>query len=364
MKQPPITPIGPLLAVLCALASVGELPAEPSREAGESYRAGYELMSIRDFRGAASEFERAVAADSTYGDAYFALGQSYLTLNQYGRAVGALDKALQIGLSNPDLQKRLPSRLADAYKKWGVTSLSQRKFREAISAFEKSLQLQPDDARMQFNLGLCYGQLHESAAAQAAFERAIDVDPAYVKPYKSLGDIHRRARVFGRSLEFYHGALAIDSTFTEARAGVALVQIESRDFEAALKTLERLVRIDSTSAYGHLLLGHTLNQLKRYHEAEAPLLRTSIDLDGDNGEAHFRLAESYYGTGEYRQAVKAGVAATRKRRDYRAAQVVLADAYVELGETTNARTWYLEAASDSRFRDYCNHRIELLAKTR
>ena len=45
-----------------------------------------------------------------------------------------------------------------------------------------------------------------------------------------------------------------------------------------------------------------------------------------------------------------------------AAQVVLADAYSELGETANARTWYLEAASDSRFRDYCNHRIAALAK--
>ena len=54
------------------------------------------------------------------------------------------------------------------------------------------------------------------------------------------------------------------------------------------------------------------------------------------------------------------MAATNKRRDYHAAQVVLADAYAGLGERANARTWYLEAASDSRFRDYCNHRIEAL----
>ena len=354
---------------LCTLTSTHELDAEtasagagPAPQAVESYRAGYELMRVRDFRGAVTELERAVSADSTYGDASFALGQCYLTLNQYDRAVGAFERASRIGLPNPDLQSRLPSLLAGAYKKWGVTALQRRKFREAIRAFEHALQLQPEDARMHYNLGLCYGRLHESAAAQAAFEHAIEIDPGYLKPLKSLGDIHRRARLFGRASGLYSRALAVDSTFSDARAGLALVQIETQDYATAARTLERLVAIDPESAYGYLLLGHTLNKLQRYHEAEEPL-RTSIDLDGENAEAHFRLAESYYGTGEYRKAVKASMGALRKRRDYRASQVVLADAYAELGETSNARTWYLEASTDSRFRDYCNHRLEKLAST-
>ena len=46
-------------------------------EAAEHYRVGYQLLQAQNFRNAALEFERSVAADSTYGDAFYALGKAY-----------------------------------------------------------------------------------------------------------------------------------------------------------------------------------------------------------------------------------------------------------------------------------------------
>ena len=350
-----------LVAAVCLLLPCG-VGSEPLTEAVKHYENGRQLRQMRDYRGAAAAFEQAVAADSTYGDAHFALAGAYKTLSQFDRAIRAFETAGVLGVSDEHLQARIPDLLADAYSKWGLKSFKERKFREAVAAFEKSLGAKPDDAHIHYNVGLCYTKLHENEAARTAFERALQIDPNYLKPYKSLGDIQRREREFGLAERTYEKAIAIDSTYIDARAGLARVQLATGAFDAAAATLGRVVAIDPSHADGHLLLGYALNQLQRYHEAEEPL-RRAIDLDSDNAEAHYRLAQSYYGTGEYRRAVKAGLVAVGRRRDFHPAEVVLADSYAELGQMSDASAWYLKAREDSRFRDYCSYRLDAIAST-
>jgi hypothetical protein len=40
--------------------------------------------------------------------------------------------------------------------------------------------------------------------------------------------------------------------------------------------------------------------------------------------------------------------------------VILADAHAELGQLAEARTWYQRAIVDSRFKDYCAHKLQEL----
>ena len=49
--------------------------SQPS-DAVKRYRAGYELLKARNFRNADIELDQAVTIDSTYGAAYFLLGQA------------------------------------------------------------------------------------------------------------------------------------------------------------------------------------------------------------------------------------------------------------------------------------------------
>ena len=72
---------------------------------------------------------------------------------------------------------------------------------------------------------------------------------------------------------------------------------------------------------------NALSQLGRQHDAIDPL-RRATELDGKNCEAPYRLGEAYYGMGDYRQAVEAGQRATRCKKAYPAAAVLLGDAYL------------------------------------
>ncbi len=351
-----------LLAVPCAsFSQTSSQSPGPDPVAITHYAAGLDLLKARKFRNAALEFTQATVSDSTYGDAFFALGKTSVTLNQYDKAVGAYETAKRVGVSRPQTQQLIPGLLADAYRRWGVASYGKRDYQQAIAALEKALEYGDTDPALHYTLALCYGGLRETDLERTALARAVELDPTYTKAHKALGDLHRRQRDLRSSAAAYRHAIALDSTYMEAHGGLARVEVDSEDFAAAENTLQRALLIDDSFAYGFLMLGHTMNQLSRYHEAIEPL-RRSIDLERDNWEGHYRLAEAYYGTGDYRKAIEAGKSALANKRNAHAAQVIMADSYGKLDMRSDARTWYLKAAQDSRFKDYCNFKLEELAE--
>ena len=346
-----------LSALFCAALGAADVLAEgPSQEAVEHYSKGLQLLKNRDFRNAAIEFEKSVASDTSYGDPYYALGKTYRTLNQFDRAVDAFARAAEIGVSSARTQSLIPAQLADVHTKSAVQSFKQKKFREAVAGFQQALAYDSSNVQIIYHLGLCHSALRDTRAAENAFLRALETEPNYVRAHKSLADLYRRQRQFRLAIETYGRAIVADDTHMGAYAGLARAQIAVEDFEGAEATLRDAVKNDPGFSEGFLLLGHTLNQVTRYHEAVEPL-RRALELDRD-AETHFRLAEAYYGMGEWRKALDSGLAATRARRDFHAAEVVVADSQLKLGRPSEARTWYNRAKQDSRLQDWCLHQLK------
>ena len=319
------------------------------------YRAGYELLQARNYRNAAIELEQALAADSTYVNAHYALGKAYAVLNDHAKAIRSLEAAGRHGM---DIG-RISVQLGKLYHKEALRLYRERKFKEAIERFDSSLTHSPDNARALYVKGLSYSRLRDDQAAAAAFQQAIAIDPSYAKPYKALGDINRRSRNFGAAADYYNKAIAADGNFMEAYGGLAQVHLASDDFEAAVTLLEAALKLDPNYANGYVYLGTGLNRLGRHNLAIEPL-RKATDLSANNAEAHYLLAEAYYGKADYQYAYDAGKQALRHKRDYHAAEMILGDICSKMGKVDEARSWYTRAMKDSRLKDYCKSRIEEL----
>ena len=344
--------------LLIALALANPLSAQDPK-AVEHYRTGYNLLKAQNYRNAAIELEEAIAIDTTYGNAFYALGKAYRMLNKYSKAIAVLEAAYRLEIA----RDRIPAELSKLYYKAAIKLFQQRKYTKAILNFEKSLEHAPNNAKAHYVMGLCYTGLRNPKAAQESYERAIEVDPGYAKPYKSLGDARRRERNYAPATKVYEQAILLDSTFMEAYSGLALVHMETKEYETAVTLLKKALFINPEYANGYLFLGTSLNRLSRWHEAVEPL-REGADLNSKNAEIHYRLAEAYYGKGDYRQAIEAGNNATRRKRDYHPAQMLLGDAYGKLGQIDETRLWYGKAMKDNRLKDYCADKIEALERRR
>ena len=119
-----------LTAILSAPALFAQEPdpaaRKPDPAAVEYYSKGLELLRNRDFPNAAIAMEQAVTADSTYGDAHYALAKTYKVLNRFQRAIRAFEAATLHGVSSEGALERIPAQLADIYKKSAVQSFKQK----------------------------------------------------------------------------------------------------------------------------------------------------------------------------------------------------------------------------------------------
>ena len=339
--------------ILSLLLPASRLTAQDP-EAIKHYRRGYNLIKSQNYRNAAIELEMATSTDTTYGDAFYTLGKVYKVLGEFDKAASAFEAAMRVGVSQQKSRDILPAQLADSHYKAALRAFKdarersqEHKYREAIAACERALKYNPDNAKVHYIMGLCYSSMRnpDLEAAQKAHERAVKVDPGYVKSYKSLGDIHRYQRNFAPATKAYERAIALDSTYVEAYEGLARVQLQAGDLEAAVSLLRQALPINPEYADGYLLLGTALNRLGRQHEAVEPL-RQAIELAPNNAENHFRLAEAYYGKGDYRQAIEAGRDATRYQKNYPFPKALIGDAHVKMGQLVEARTWYNRAIAD------------------
>ncbi len=101
---------------------------------------------------------------------------------------------------------RLAPNLARAYHNLGIVYFLERKYQDSATALEKALELAPRLAEAETMLGLAYYQLDKPAQAAAAFQVALRLNPAD----------------------------------TNALLYLAKSQIQTRDYRAAVKTLEKL----------------------------------------------------------------------------------------------------------------------------
>jgi len=153
------------LPLCLMLLLVPQAQAQVNEEAENHYRTGYDLITKRNYRNAAIEFEKATAVDPNYGEAHYLLAQAYGVLNEYEQAINSYERARKLGVR----PEKCVAALGKLYNKSAVTSLQQRKYSEAIVRFEQALELAPNNAQILYALGLSYNGNRSGEKAQEAF---------------------------------------------------------------------------------------------------------------------------------------------------------------------------------------------------
>lgn len=106
--------------------------------------------------------------------------------------------------------------------------------------------------------------------------------------YRQGGDPSTATRYFAEAAEAAPDSRAV---LTE----LALAQFQSAALGAAERTARKLLDLDPSDAYAHLLLGRTLSRVARHREA-LPHLRLAAVMDpGLDAESLLRAAEARVG---------------------------------------------------------------------
>jgi len=171
-----------------------------------------------------------------------------------------------------------PKSFADYFNK-GMASLVSAKYKDAVESLTQAVTLNPHDAIAYTKLGLAHSALGEHKPAITAFKQAIKLNRAFVDA---------------------------DSYF---RLGIAYIALS--DYASATDPLKQA------------LYGVKATQLED---------RTKSTAGPSEAEINDALGRAYFGTGSYRQAVKAFETAVRLKPDFASAHYGLGLSYLEIGD--------------------------------
>ena len=193
----PSAPLGePLLFYFDAAPDTYERRENPSVELGEERITvgppgtddpehwtdrGIQAFARGDLEGAEEDFRTALEIDPDYHYAAFDLARVLLLRGSYPEAAEILDGLL---LSRPADVDALAAR--------GRAALLMQEYVGAERRFRSVLEARPRDAGTWYNLGLSleYRELFEEA--EAAYIKALDLDPRLTEAQVALGRIRRR----------------------------------------------------------------------------------------------------------------------------------------------------------------------------
>jgi TolB-like protein/Tfp pilus assembly protein PilF len=254
------------------------VPTE-SLDAYHAYLLGKQRMINRtsaSLKQAADYFHRAIELDPGYALAYVGLADTYMLLGDYGDL--SLGEMLTLALPALQSALRLDNRLAEAYASMGAISSKSGDY----------------------------------AAAEAAYKRAIELDPNYATAYHWYGD---------------------------------LLVTYLRQPEGAVPLLQKALALDPLSPALTLTLGEALENLGRFDEAMSQYLKT-IEIEPSYASPYSRIAGLYRSAyGQIDEAMLWRFRSMARDPGFVAGLSATGLYYLDLGDDAEAEYWINRAVA-------------------
>jgi TolB-like protein/Tfp pilus assembly protein PilF len=242
------------------------LAARPTRDpaAWEHVLRGNFFLARRtqeDAQRAVNEYQEAIRLDSSYVDAYGALGFAYALSHNWAWKL--------TGLSQEDLLARaeqvtgralaLDSGSATAWAAAASTRFEEHPLtlEGVVPAFRRSIALDPRRAEPNHQMGIALELLGDDSASATALHQALALDPERPITYTWLAGAAFHRRRYGDARKWLDSALALSPDFPYALGRRAVVRVYQGDTAGALRDAEAAVRAsrgDSLLANGSLAM--------------------------------------------------------------------------------------------------------------
>ena len=191
---------------------------------------------------------------------------------------------------------------AGAYYKSATIYHDLGEFEQAISEYRKAIALNPNSPIVYNRLGVAYSELKQYDAALDAYQKALALSPMTAEPHYNIGLVYLKQGNLPRALEAFKRTVAIDAEWEDAYTGLGEVYLKQGDFGQATRAYKQATRLNPNGNPSAILgLGKTYVKQGRLEDAIIAIEK-AIEIQVDNTEAHYQLAQIYIKRGEKKKA--------------------------------------------------------------
>ncbi len=175
---------------------------------------------------------------------------------------------------------------------------------EELALAKKLAQLYPECPRVRMELASIYMARNEVAPAREQYQRAIELNPAWVGGYLGLGTslLYLEPKNFPKARLFIEKAveLAPDNPWSYIQLGD--IFRAQQDLDQAMEAYQKAVKLDPEDPGAHRKVGHVYTLLGHYEAARASYAKQR-QFTGDKIASINYAAYTYLYDGNYQKAI-------------------------------------------------------------
>lgn len=240
-------------------------------------------------------FERAIARDPGYAQAYAGLADSYLVLGggylpdieTYNKARAAALKALELDNTLSDAYASL------AYEKF----VNERDMAGADAGYQRALTLDANNANAHHWYGIYLSAMKRHAEAIQHVDRALELDPFAIGIRYNAGWIYMVAGRTDEALALAQRALEMDPSSAPAHGTLAAVYVAKRQYEQAIAEMRTAQRLRPDPSPYPVEVAH-IYALEGKKKQAREMLASALADRGWSKVAPYSFAVTYASLGE------------------------------------------------------------------
>jgi len=190
----------------------------------------------------------------------------------------------------------------------GRASMRAREYAAAAAAFERAVQLEPAEVDAWFRLGLARSANGEPDAAIRAYTKAVELDPEHAKANNNIANVLFRRGDYEQALQWYERALASEPNYMLARYHQGWVLRHFNRNEEAETAFRQCLQLEPknnreyATRFDCLFFAGTLRFRAGDHEAAAQAMEQMLAANKNHVEARYYLGMSYRRLGRIDEA--------------------------------------------------------------
>lgn len=219
------------------------------------------------------------------------LGDVYFKQTVYELAKGEYQDALRLDSSKLGPRWRL-ARIA----------VKQKQFNEALTEYRKILQIDSTEYEAYFESANLYYAARQYNSAIANYLKYLQNVPENAKARVLAAKAHNALKQYGQVIDILHPIENAHPPNVDVFRLLAEAHFRSAKYEHASMYFDKLLASGQGTSEDYQFRGVALSRLQKMPEAISDLQK-AIELDPNNGDAHFELGLIYYRATDYENAL-------------------------------------------------------------
>ncbi len=193
---------------------------------------------------------------------------------------------------------------AEIFYTYGTQSLVQKNYTDALDNLLKSYDLNPNDSKLNNNLGMAYFFKDRSDKAIDHLNKAIEIDKKNSDAKSNLASIYYNLGEYQKAKKLFHEVLEdlVYQHHYRILHGLALISIKDKKYSEAKDYLEKSIKENTDYCPAYFTLGKLELSKGQHNEAIDNFKKANKGTCFSEEAPLIALAQTYYNIGDFDRA--------------------------------------------------------------